>query len=107
MFGLDDALTAFEAAAMIGQNWARTDMLPPVDAASTDGPVSTLTEFEAKQLLKERGLPCPMAANTQHCGCASLCGGLGFPVTLKIASAAIAHKSDVGAWPSTCPARPR
>ncbi len=34
MMGLDDALTAFEAAALIGRNWARSDappeMLPPV-----------------------------------------------------------------------------
>ena len=32
MVGLDDALTAFEAAAFIGRNWARRDK-PPVTAA--------------------------------------------------------------------------
>jgi acetyl-CoA synthetase len=97
MFGLDDALTAFEAAAMIGQNWARTDMLPSVDAVrQAAGPVSTLTEFEAKQLLRGRGLTVPDGEECTIAEAPVVAARIGFPVTLKIASADIAHKSDVG-----------
>src|SRR5207237_6713653 len=33
MLGLDDALTAFEAAAKTGRNWARLDQPPLIEAA--------------------------------------------------------------------------
>ncbi len=60
MMGLDDALTAFEAAASIGRNWARDEeppeMLPPITKGCGE---RVLSEFEAKQLLKRHGLSVP------------------------------------------------
>jgi acyl-CoA synthetase (NDP forming) len=56
-----------------------------------------LTEVEAKQLLAEAGLPVVetrFAANRDEA--VAVAGQLGYPVVLKVVSAQIAHKSDVG-----------
>ena len=97
MFGLDDALTAFEAAEAIGENWSRSDDLPQLQSPhSTKGEASTLTEMEAKLLLKGRGLSVP---NGEECAIAeapTVAARIGFPVTLKVSSAKIAHKTEAG-----------
>lgn len=97
MMGLDDALTAFEAAAVIGRNWARSDepptMLAPLRRGDGQKPLS---EYEAKQLLKAYGLAVPKGL---VCGTEDAAGAarrLGFPVTLKVSSLAIAHKTEAG-----------
>lgn len=97
MMGLDDALTAFEAAAAIGRNWARAEplpeMLPPL---VTGGAARVLGEYEAKQLLKAHGLSVPdgVTCKAEHASAAA--EKLGYPVTLKVSSAAIAHKTEAG-----------
>jgi acyl-CoA synthetase (NDP forming) len=97
LFGLDDALMAFEAAAMIGENWARTDAIIPIAASNLNGgEVSTLTEVEAKQLLKGRGLSVPDGSECRIGDAADVAQRLGFPVTLKVSSARIAHKTEAG-----------
>lgn len=97
MMGLDDALTAFEAAASIGRNWARNGALPaPSDAARRGGAERTLTEFEAKALLKGFGLGVPDGEVCAAADAAAVAGRIGFPVTLKVSSAAIAHKTEAG-----------
>jgi acyl-CoA synthetase (NDP forming) len=56
-----------------------------------------LTEVEAKQLLAEAGLPVVetrFAASRDEA--VAVAGQLGYPVVLKVVSAQIAHKSDVG-----------
>ena len=97
MFGLDDALTAFEAAAKIGANWARTDKLPPVSSpkAST-GEAKTLSEIEAKALLASHGLSVPQGRECSIADAPGVAAEIGFPVTLKVSSAAIAHKTEAG-----------
>ena len=56
-----------------------------------------LTEIEAKELLKEAGIPVieTKLARTKK-EAISLSKGMGFPVVLKIASPEIIHKSDSG-----------
>jgi len=56
-----------------------------------------LTEVEAKQLLAEAGLPVVEArlAETRD-EAVAIAGALGYPVALKVVSAQISHKSDVG-----------
>ncbi len=97
MMGLDDALTAFEAAAFIGRNWARTEdppqMLPPVRNGSSE---HVLSEHEAKALLKQHGLSVPEGIVCKAHEAVSAAEKLGFPVTLKVSSAAIAHKTEAG-----------
>ena len=97
MMGLDDALTAFEAAASIGRNWARTEdppaMLPPV---ITGTGAHVLSEHEAKALLKAHGLSVPEGIVCKAHEAVAAAEKLGYPVTLKVSSAAIAHKTEAG-----------
>ena len=97
MMGLDDALTAFEAAAHIGRNWARAEdppeMLPPVVKGSGE---KVLSEYEAKQLLKSFGLAVPEGIVCKAPDAIVAAEKLGYPVTLKVSAAAIAHKTEAG-----------
>ena len=98
MMGLDDALTAFEAAAFIGRNWARADAPPAmVPAVALGTGERVLGESEAKDLLARYGLAVPegvVCRATEEAVDAA--ERLGYPVTLKVASAAIAHKTEAG-----------
>lgn len=97
MMGLDDALTAFEAAAFIGRNWARTEdppeMLPPVFRGAD---AHIFTEYKAKQLLKAHGLSVPDGIVCPASEAVAAAEKLGYPVTLKVSSAAISHKTEAG-----------
>ena len=97
MMGLDDALTAFEAASFIGQNWARTEALPDFKSMpAKGGREKLLTEFEAKQLLKSFGLQIPKGLICKPEHVVQAAETLGYPVVVKISSATIAHKTEVG-----------
>ncbi len=97
MFGRDDALTAFAAAAMIGRNWAHTEPLPELAAITYQaGTAATLTEAESKMLLQGRGLAIPDGGECTIAEAATTAGRIGFPVTVKVSSANIAHKTEAG-----------
>ena len=97
MMGLDDALTAFEAAAFIGRNWARDEeppaMLPPIRKGSEE---RVFSESAAKQLLTKHGLTVPEGIVCPAGEAVAAAEKLGYPVTLKVSSAAIAHKTEAG-----------
>jgi acetate---CoA ligase (ADP-forming) len=97
MCGLDDTLAAFEAAAFIGRNWARNEVLPVLKNPHTAGAGEyTLNEHDAKILLKAFGLPVPEGRLCKIAEAAGAAKELGFPVTIKTSSAAIAHKTEAG-----------
>ncbi len=97
MMGLDDALTAFEAAAFIGRNWARSDAPPEMLLPSVRGSGERiLSEYDAKQLLKSHGLSVPDGIVCKAADAVAAAEKLGFPVTLKTSSTAIAHKTEAG-----------
>ena len=97
MMGLDDTLAAFEAAAFIGRNWARTETLPLLNKAQSLGANKyTLSEHDAKALLKTFGLPVPEGRVCKASEASATAKQLGFPVTIKTSSAAIAHKTEAG-----------
>jgi len=56
----------------------------------------TLTEHDAKQLLKSHGLSVPDGFVCAPGDAVKAAEKLGFPVTLKVSSAAIAHKTEAG-----------
>jgi acetyltransferase len=57
----------------------------------------TLSEYESMKLLGEYGIPLPQGEVAQSAErAAEIADGLGYPVVLKVASADIAHKSDMG-----------
>ena len=111
MMGLDDALTAFEAAAFIGRNYQLDrhphslirhpdesrdpeNLAPNVDhwVPSFDG----MTEYEGKALLKKFGLQIPNGKICDISEAAMVANHLGYPVALKISSATILHKTEAG-----------
>ena len=97
MLGLDDTLAAFEAAAFIGRNWARTETLPQLNATQTKGAKEIIfNEHEAKSLLKSFGLPVPEGKVCKASEATGVAKQLGFPVTIKTSSSAIAHKTEAG-----------
>jgi acyl-CoA synthetase (NDP forming) len=97
MMGLDDALIAFEAAASIGRNWAHDQALPELaPSGRRGGAEKTLTELEAKSLLKGFGLSVPQGEVCAAANAAAAADRIGYPVTLKVSSAAIAHKTEAG-----------
>jgi acyl-CoA synthetase (NDP forming) len=97
MMGLDDALTAFEAAAFIGRNWAREDEPPEMLKPDIRGGyVNTATERYAKDVLATYGLSIPQGVVCSIEDAAEAAESIGYPVTVKISSTEILHKSDAG-----------
>ncbi|WP_137391326.1 acetate--CoA ligase family protein [Rhodoligotrophos defluvii] len=97
MLGLDDALTALEAAAKVHEAWLR-EMPPalpqPVPAAS--GLVRNISEQTAKALLARFGVPVPWGEVCPVEQAAAVADRLGYPVVLKASGDDLLHKSDVG-----------
>lgn len=97
MFGHDEALTAFANAAKLGT--AQADNTPrPVLAAPqlNDGHANLLTEQAAKQMLANYGLTIPKGHVCKIAEAVEAATTIGYPVTLKISSATIAHKTEAG-----------
>jgi len=97
MCGLDDALSAFEAASSIGRAWARPEPTPAfLKADGRTASEETLSEFEAKALLKTSGLRVPDGEVVAASEATAAADRIGYPVALKVSSAAIAHKTEAG-----------
>ncbi|WP_418321397.1 acetate--CoA ligase family protein [Piscinibacter sakaiensis] len=70
---------------------------PPLPAAAQAPPGQSINEVDAKRILASAGIPVVrerLAASEDDA--AAFAAELGFPVVLKIASADIAHKSEIG-----------
>ena len=94
---LDGALSALEAAAAWGQHLARGASRPGGPMAPARGDIRhsrVLGEHAAKQRLGQAGVPVPNGAVVPAAEAASAAARIGFPVVVKITSAA--HKSDIG-----------
>ncbi len=97
MSGLDDALTAFEAAALIGRHWKAARPLPVIRHAAPLGKtMRALTEHEAKRLLGGAGVRVPEGVVCPIEEAATMAATLGFPVVVKASSAELAHKTEAG-----------
>ncbi|MBX5043683.1 acetate--CoA ligase family protein [Rhizobium lentis] len=94
--GIDEAITAAEVAAGIGEAWNDPPPLPLLNVVPVDGELDTLSEADAKLELAACGLPVPrgLQAFSPH-EAAEQAERLGFPVVLK--GLGIAHKSEAGA----------
>ncbi len=97
MFGHDEALTAFENAAMVGRAHADAAKRPML--ASSPKPdlvvAMMLTERSYKEWLAEYGLPIPKGAVCKPEMAAKVARQIGFPVVAKISSPLIAHKTEI------------
>lgn len=73
------------------------DAAIPMKSANASGTHQTLSEFESMRLLSGYGIPLPkggLAEDPEQA--AALAEEVGYPVVLKVASADIGHKSDMG-----------
>ena len=97
-FGIEEALTAIEAAAGIGAAWQRPAPMPLAPRAASDGELELITEAGAKCLLAAHGLAVPrgkVVAGPEDAAAAA--EEIGFPVVLKAVGAHLAHKTETGA----------
>jgi acyl-CoA synthetase (NDP forming) len=97
MMNLNDAITAFEAAAFIGANWADRSKRPALAAPLVGaGKPKLMSEHDSKNLLATFGLAIPKGNVCKTKDAAKLATKIGYPVTLKISSDKIAHKTEKG-----------
>ena len=97
MIGMDDALTAFEAAARIGACWAEAEEPPALRIpAVRGGALKTVGEAAAKRVLAAHGLTVPEGVECAPEEAVAAAARIGSPVTLKVSSDAIAHKTEAG-----------
>jgi len=99
LMGIDEALDAAEAAAFIGEAWARECDFQPAEiftGASNDLNGSDPDEADAKKMLRDAGLPVPEGRHAASVAEAEeVATLLGYPVAVK--ALGIAHKSEAGA----------
>jgi acetate---CoA ligase (ADP-forming) len=97
MFGHDEALTAFENAARVGVAQADASPRPVLAQPLLQlGMSRVLKEREAKDLLASFGLTVPRGKTCNVKDAVITAEAIGYPVTLKISSEAIAHKTEAG-----------
>jgi acetyl-CoA synthetase len=100
--GQREALEALDRAGAMGEAWKAAAavqlMLPPSRSppSTEPGAPRLLSEFEAKSALKDFGVPVPRSSQGPVGEAAAAAAAIGFPVVMKAADPAIAHKSDVG-----------
>ncbi|MCR0985668.1 acetate--CoA ligase family protein [Roseomonas populi] len=77
--------------------WEAGTMPRGLGAGLPDGPTRTLSEAEGKAVLRAAGLAVPEGEIARSAAeAAEIASRLGLPVAVKIASADILHKSDIG-----------
>ena len=93
--GIEEALTAAEAAAEIGAAWQRPAPPPVLAARATEGATTTLDEAAAKALLAAHGVAVPAGRRVADAQTAvAAAEELGYPVALK--ALGLAHKTEAG-----------
>ena len=94
--GIEDAMIAADAAAQIGEAWARGDVPPILRIGNYEGGLSrTWTELKSKTALREFGLDTPDFWEVEDTGAAeSAANKFGYPVVLK--ASGTAHKTEIG-----------
>jgi acetate---CoA ligase (ADP-forming) len=98
MLGLDDALTAFENAAKVGEAQVSTKTRPKLSVIPRPAIVvgMMLTEHSYKKWLSEFGLPVPRGEECEPDEAVRVARKIGFPVVAKISSPLLAHKTEIG-----------
>ncbi len=98
MQGLEDCLLAVNHAHELFLVQQKRAVLKPLQAFSlSTGIAKNLNEFEAKKILEHYGFKLPKArVLSKNDDLAMACIELGFPLVLKVLSADILHKSDLG-----------
>lgn len=91
------ATDAIAAVTGIGTGFARGLATPPEITDAPDLPHGPINEAAAKKVIAELGIPSPTEILAENCDAAAAAARtIGGPVALKIVSADIPHKSDIG-----------
>ena len=94
--GQREALEALDHAGAMGETWkagAAVRLLRPTHKSAA---ARLLSEYEAKAALQAHGVPVPRSQQVPVRDAVAAAMALGFPLVMKAADPAIAHKSDVG-----------
>jgi acetyl-CoA synthetase len=105
--GQREALEALDRGGALGEAWSGAGASVNSGSSSggavrlqrpADAPTAphTLSEFEAKSALRAFGVPVPRSSQVSVAGAVAAAEAIGFPVVMKAADPALAHKSDVG-----------
>ena len=101
MIGLDSCLKSLHHSYRCGQAFNGTSSAPievSIPVSSKMQTNKTLTEFDGKRLLAKYGLSIPQGGLVSSIeGALRAAEKLNYPVTVKVSSEALAHKSDLGA----------
>ena len=94
--GLPEALRSLHHASRIGKNW-KQDLRPKL-LLSESVPESSrfLTEFEAKSMFREAGLPVPQGRLVTAEEAPDAADSIGYPLVVKASSVEMLHKSEHG-----------
>ncbi|WP_175874084.1 acetate--CoA ligase family protein [Burkholderia sp. BCC0397] len=91
------ATAAIDAMGRFGDAFARAPRLPAPDVPAIALPETAPSEARAKQWLSQAGIPVvPERGCTSAAEAIAAAEALGFPVVMKILSADIVHKSEIG-----------
>ena len=79
------------------QQWQSQFRVTEVDRVAAKLPIGLVSEYQAKQLLSAAGVPTTQGnlAQTED-QAVDLARSIGFPVVMKVVSAQVTHKSDIG-----------
>ena len=94
--GQREALEALDLAGAIGERWLDGEAVSLLRPAAAHTALRTLSEFEAKAALARFGVTVPRSQRVPATAAAATAEAMLFPVVMKAAGAAIAHKSEVG-----------
>ena len=94
--GQREALEALDLAGAVGEVWRSDASVALLRPAAPPAALRTLSEFEAKAALARFGIPIPRSRRVPVAEAVATAATLRFPVVMKAAGEAIAHKSDMG-----------
>jgi len=101
--GMQEGMVALYSAGWYGERRRELleddnlDDLIPREVAPAPSSSSALDEWESKQLLAEYGVPVPAARRVTAASAGDAAEAIGFPVVIKLSSAALPHKTEAGA----------
>lgn len=96
-YGMEEALAAIEAAISVGKYYAHPAPPPLIKPDVSEGDAPAMDEWRSKRLLSSLGIPVPEGALVRSATEAvSAAESLGYPVAIKVVSADMAHKTEVG-----------
>ncbi len=93
--GQREGLEALDQAGAVGESWRQGALVQLRRPRAASGPVRTLAEFEAKAALDAYGVAVPQSRRVSVSEAVATATAMGYPIVMKVAGEAIAHKSDV------------